>query len=169
MHWLGSANIDLHLLSRSSLDLTNLDAIAPLLAAEQPEVVVNATAYNLVDEAEHHPDLAFMINAAAPGWLARATTAIGARLVHVSTNYVFSGTADRPYREDDLPEPLESMAPASWPVNILCGPMRPGAGGGTSGFFGAPSLDAQAEQFRADHTPAGRACPGAAPRRCPGR
>jgi dTDP-4-dehydrorhamnose reductase len=59
-----------------------------------------------VDEAEHQPELAFAVNATAPAALARACATLGARLIHVSTDYVFDGALGRPYLEDDLPAPL---------------------------------------------------------------
>lgn len=97
---------ELHALDRAALDLEDLDAIEPALAAARPAVVINAAAYNAVDAAERSPDRAFAVNATAPGRLARAAAAQGARFVHVSTDYVFGGDAARPYREEDLPAPL---------------------------------------------------------------
>ena len=72
----------------------------------RPDVVFNATAYNRVDAAETEPAAAFAVNAFAPHFLARAAREAGALLVHYSTDYVFDGTAARPYREDDAPRPL---------------------------------------------------------------
>lgn len=91
---------------RAILDLGDAGAIEPALTAAGPEVVINAAAYNKVDEAERRPDLAFAINAIAPAAIARACAAIGARIIHVSTDYVFNGALGRPYLEDDLPAPL---------------------------------------------------------------
>jgi dTDP-4-dehydrorhamnose reductase len=137
---------EVNVLDRSRLDLTDLAAIAPTISAYQPEVVINAAAYNRVDEAETRPDLAFLINAAVPGWLARAATSIGARLVHVSTDYVFSGATDRPYREDDVPAPLgvygasklagEHLVRAYAPTAVV---VR------TSGVFGTPAPTARSQ------------------------
>jgi dTDP-4-dehydrorhamnose reductase len=93
-------------LDRATLDVQDLDRIEPVLRALSPEIVINATAYNRVDEAESRPELAFAVNATAPAWLARASRSLGARFVHVSTDYVFSGAQRQPYREDDLPGPL---------------------------------------------------------------
>ncbi len=97
---------DVHVLRRADLDLTDGAAIASALATIQPTIVINAAAYNKVDEAEQRPDLAFAVNATAPAMLARACSAIGARFVHVSTDYVFDGSLGRAYVEDDLPAPL---------------------------------------------------------------
>lgn len=83
-----------------ALDLEYTDDIAPLIERVAPDVVVNAGAYTAVDRAESDPGRAFRINAEAPGAMARACAARGARLVHVSTDYVFDGRASAPYRED---------------------------------------------------------------------
>ena len=74
--------------------------------ASRPDVVFNATAYNRVDAAEAEPEAAFAVNAAGPPLPRPAARERGALLVHFSTDYVFDGTASRPYREDDAPRPL---------------------------------------------------------------
>lgn len=89
-----------------ALDLAELDAIAPLVARVAPDIVVNATAHTAVDRAEDEPELAFRINAEAPGRIARACAMRGATLLHYSTDYVFDGSGTRPYREDDPTAPL---------------------------------------------------------------
>lgn len=88
------------------LDLAELEAIAPLLDRVRPDVVVNATAYTAVDRAEGDAEAAFRANAEAPGQLAQACAKLGISLVHYSTDYVFDGSAKRPYREDDPNCPL---------------------------------------------------------------
>lgn len=89
-----------------ALDLSDLDAIAPLIERVRPDAVVNAAAYTAVDRAEDEADLAFRINAQAPERLAAACAQRGAPLVHYSTDYVFDGRGTRPYREDDATAPL---------------------------------------------------------------
>ncbi|MBA2237205.1 MAG: dTDP-4-dehydrorhamnose reductase, partial [Lysobacter sp.] len=89
-----------------ALDLSDIESIAPLLARVEPDVVVNATAYTAVDRAESEPEIAFRINADAPGRLAVACAAGRATLIHLSTDYVFDGSGTRPYREDDPTSPL---------------------------------------------------------------
>ncbi|KQZ60036.1 MULTISPECIES: dTDP-4-dehydrorhamnose reductase [unclassified Lysobacter] len=89
-----------------ALDLAELDAIAPLFQRVAPDIVVNATAHTAVDRAEDEPELAFRINAEAPGRIARACAMRGAPLLHYSTDYVFDGSGTRPYREDDATAPL---------------------------------------------------------------
>jgi len=89
-----------------SLDLADLDAIAPLVARVRPDVVVNAAAYTAVDRAEDEAELAFRINAQAVERLAVACADAGIPLVHYSTDYVFDGRGTRPYRDDDPTAPL---------------------------------------------------------------
>jgi dTDP-4-dehydrorhamnose reductase len=72
----------------------------------KPDVVFNATAWNRVDAAEAEPERAFAVNAHAPRTLACAASDVGARLVHVSTDYVFDGSSPRPYGENDETRPL---------------------------------------------------------------
>lgn len=80
--------------------------LAALVRTVAPEVVVNAAAYTAVDAAESDAKAAFQVNADAPAAIAMACAGIGARLVHYSTDYVFDGSALRPYREDDATAPL---------------------------------------------------------------
>lgn len=92
--------------SCESADLAALDSLPGLIERIAPDIVVNAAAYTAVDRAEDEPDMAFRINADAPGIIARACAARDAQLVHYSTDYVFDGQATRPYREDDPTAPL---------------------------------------------------------------
>lgn len=96
-----SHGIEVVFAARPELDLARPDTIAAVIEAARPDVVVSAAAYTAVDQAEDEPDLAFAVNAAGAGEVARAAAAIGAPVVHLSTDYVFDGGADRPYREDD--------------------------------------------------------------------
>ena len=91
---------------RDEIDVTDGDATSALISQVRPRVVFNATAWNRVDAAEAEPAAAFAVNAIAPCLLARVCHGVGALLVHYSTDYVFDGTASRPYREDDTPGPL---------------------------------------------------------------
>jgi dTDP-4-dehydrorhamnose reductase len=91
---------------RSRLDLSDADGIVSAVRATRPTVIVNAAAYTAVDQAETDPAQAFAVNAVAPGVLAEETKRAGGLLVHYSTDYVFDGTADRPYVETDAPNPL---------------------------------------------------------------
>jgi len=89
-------------------DLLDTAGMAASVAIVAPDVVVNAAAYVDVDRAEDEPDLAFAVNAAACEALARATDRQGAWLVHYSTDYVYDGSGDRPWRETDAPHPLNA-------------------------------------------------------------
>ena len=91
---------------RVEIDVTDGGAVSSLLDRVRPDVVFNVTAYNRVDAAEAEPGAAFAVNSVAPYLLARASHDVDALLVHYSTDYVFDGTAARPYREDDAPHPL---------------------------------------------------------------
>jgi dTDP-4-dehydrorhamnose reductase len=92
--------------SRSELDLTQLEQIRNLLHAVQPDLVVNAAAYTAVDKAESEPELANLINGDAPRIMAEAVQSIGSALIHISTDYVFDGNNSVPYTETDRPNPM---------------------------------------------------------------
>jgi len=91
---------------RGEIDLVDEPAIRALLRAERPGLVVNAAAYTAVDKAEHEPDAAYAINARAPAVLAQEAAALGAWLVHYSTDYVYAGDKAGPYLETDPTGPL---------------------------------------------------------------
>ena len=90
---------------RSNLDITDRGAVLDAVGAARPEWVVNLAAWNAVDLAETEVDSAFRVNAIAVRHLAEASERSGARLCHVSTDYVFDGTSDRPYVEWDPTSP----------------------------------------------------------------
>ncbi|GGR77665.1 NAD(P)-dependent oxidoreductase [Streptomyces humidus] len=88
-------------LGRDALDITDEDAVRSVLALHRPAVVVNCAAWTAVDAAEAEPSRAMAVNGDGPRHLARACSLLGAVLLQVSTDYVFAGTAKRPYQEDD--------------------------------------------------------------------
>jgi dTDP-4-dehydrorhamnose reductase len=92
--------------SRSELDLTDPAQIAARVREVRPAVIVNAAAYTAVDKAESEPDQTFLVNATAPRLLAEEAKALGALLIHYSTDYVFNGAKRGPYVENDAPNPL---------------------------------------------------------------
>jgi dTDP-4-dehydrorhamnose reductase len=96
--------------TRADLDVTDAPAVQQQIAAICPDVIVNCTAYTNVDGAEDAPDVALAVNAWAPRAMARAATDIDATFVHFSTDFVFDGTTDRPYREEDAPNPRGTYA-----------------------------------------------------------
>lgn len=87
-------------------DFTDLDGIVKTVRAVAPDVIVNAAAYTAVDKAESEPDLSRTINALAPELLAEEARRSGAWLIHYSTDYVFDGSGDKPWRETDPVAPL---------------------------------------------------------------
>jgi dTDP-4-dehydrorhamnose reductase len=91
---------------RNHLDITNSEQVASVLTPWDPEIVFNAAAYNQVDVAESEPHASFQVNALAVRHLALACRQLDALFVHFSTDYVFDGTAGRPYTESDATHPL---------------------------------------------------------------
>ncbi|RYY63928.1 MAG: dTDP-4-dehydrorhamnose reductase [Chitinophagaceae bacterium] len=87
--------------SVTDLDITDAEAVWKAIADEEPDFCINAAAYTAVDKAETEPEPAFRVNAEGTRFLAAACAAKGARFLHVSTDYVFAGDGERPYREDD--------------------------------------------------------------------
>ena len=92
-------------LGSAELDITDLNAVRAALAERTPSVVVNCAAYTRVDDAETDHAGAYLVNALGARNLAVATAAVGTALMHVSTDYVFDGSADRAYHEYDEPCP----------------------------------------------------------------
>lgn len=91
------------------IDITDPDSVAAALATVQPHVVVNAAAYTAVDAAEENEALALAVNGQGPAVLAHAVAASpDTRMVHISTDYVFDGTADTPYAEDAPTNPASA-------------------------------------------------------------
>lgn len=94
-----------HAVGRGDLDITDHEAVARVVAATRPDLVINAAAYTDVDRAESDARTALAVNGIAVGILARATSAAGATLVHYSTDFVFAGREPRAWTEDDTAEP----------------------------------------------------------------
>jgi dTDP-4-dehydrorhamnose reductase len=97
---------DLQAVGRPDLDLERPESIEAAIAATAPDAVVNAAAYTAVDQAEDEPERAFRINAAAAGEVAAAARRAGARIIQVSTDYVFDGSAEGAYPESAPTNPL---------------------------------------------------------------
>ena len=97
---------ELHAFTHHDLDITDSAALGARIAAARPEVIINAAAYTAVDRAETETEQAHRVNAVAVGELARQAARTGARLVHFSSDYVFSGSASRPYGEADPTDPI---------------------------------------------------------------
>ena len=97
-------------LDRGQVDVGDAARVEQAVAGLDASLIVNAAAYNMVDVAEREPEAAFRVNALAVRNLALAARQLDATLVHFSTDYVFDGTAGRPYTEQDAPHPLGAYA-----------------------------------------------------------
>jgi dTDP-4-dehydrorhamnose reductase len=93
-------------ISEADLDIRDAAAVSAAVTRAGPDLILNAAAYTAVDRAESQVDTAFAVNRDGAAHLARAAAAVGARMAHVSTDFVFDGRSGRPYRPDDTPEPL---------------------------------------------------------------
>ncbi len=96
-----AAGHDVIAIGRPDLDLADPASVVRALSAATPDVLVSAAAYTAVDKAEGESDLAHAVNGTGPGAVAQAASALGVPLIHISTDYVFDGTLDRPYVESD--------------------------------------------------------------------
>ncbi len=99
------AECELRLRTRQELDVTDAAALEREIAEFRPEVLYNCAAFHNVEVCEREEAQSFAVNATAVKRMANLCAEHGVRLVHLSTNYVFDGTADRAYREDDTPGP----------------------------------------------------------------
>ena len=106
------ADIRLVKASSKELDITDRDSVSSCVAEVKPDVIINCAAYTDVDEAEEDYGRAFQVNALGAGNLAIAAESVGAKVIHISTDYVFDGRGVisdgkiTPYREYDLPNPI---------------------------------------------------------------
>ena len=96
----------LTVIDRQTADLAHPEAIRAAIRTHRPDIILNAAAYTAVDKAQSEPEQARQINATAPGVMAEEAQALGACLVHFSTDYVFAGQGTRPYKETDPTGPL---------------------------------------------------------------
>ena len=87
------------------LDLTDKEAVIRFAQEEKPAIIINCAAYTAVDKAEEEPEKAFLLNRDVPAFLTEAAEKVNGVLIHISTDYVFDGRANRPYREDDPTNP----------------------------------------------------------------
>lgn len=91
-----------------SLDITDVDAVLKLARETKPDVIINCAAHTNVDKCEEQWDLAYKINALGPRNLSIAAREVDAKIIHVSTDYVFEGNGIRPYTEFDAPNPVSA-------------------------------------------------------------
>ena len=111
------AGEDLILKDLPDFDLTQADCEAQIVAVH-PSVILHAGAYTNVDGAEREPDRAMAVNAKGTALVARAAATLKARLIYVSTDYVFDGMQTTPYREEDLPHPINVYGESKWAGEI---------------------------------------------------
>ena len=88
------------------LDITDIQAVRQLMLLERPDMIINPAAYTNVDGCESEQDMAYKVNAIGPRNLAIVAEEIGAKLIHISTDYVFEGNGTVPYREYDKIDPV---------------------------------------------------------------
>jgi dTDP-4-dehydrorhamnose reductase len=100
------AETELIALKHDQLDLSDANAVRDAVRAAQPEILINAAAYTAVDRAEQERELAFQVNAVAPGVMAQEMAGLGGWLIHYSTDYVFNGSGTKPWFETDPTGPL---------------------------------------------------------------
>jgi len=100
------SNLDLTFMHKTTLDISDTEAVKEIFSGQSFDVCINAAAYTNVDGAEINKALAFAINTAAVENLAKVCKRHGCWLIHVSTDYVFDGALDRPYKPTDTPNPL---------------------------------------------------------------
>jgi len=94
-------DVEIVLVGRPDLDLLDASTVYDAISSAKPDVVVSAAAYTAVDKAESEPEAAFAVNAIGAGAVAEAAAKLDVPVIHLSTDYVFDGRLDRPYREDD--------------------------------------------------------------------
>ena len=107
---LGRLGVEVHARARSELDITDDRTVADTFARLRPTVVFNCAAFHNVDVCEGEEDRAFEVNTRAVKRIAERCEAHGATLIHLSTNYVFDGSATEPYGELDRPSPRSVYA-----------------------------------------------------------
>jgi dTDP-4-dehydrorhamnose reductase len=95
-------------LSHRDCDITDRAQVSAAIKTYRPELVINAAAYTAVDDAESGSHLSHAVNATGAGNVARSAEDAGARIIHISTDYVFDGTSREPYLPESLPNPINS-------------------------------------------------------------
>jgi dTDP-4-dehydrorhamnose reductase len=103
-----------YMVSDQEIDITNIDQLHEFTENKSISWIINCAAYTAVDKAEDEQELAFKINAEGPFNIAQIIREKGAKLIHISTDYVFDGTKDGAYEEDDVPHPLGIYAKSKY-------------------------------------------------------
>jgi dTDP-4-dehydrorhamnose reductase len=120
-----AAGDDVIAADRSRLDVTDRDAVLGAITSVRPDAVVNCAAWTAVDACEGDPGRAFTANALSVRWLAEACDRAGSHLVHLSTDYVFDGTLDRPYKEWDATNPASVYGQSKLAGEVEAGALGP--------------------------------------------
>lgn len=107
-HALADRGVKAHLARRAECDITNNEQVVGLFERHRPSLLLNCAAHTGVDLCEDEPDRANLINGQGPANLARQCSLYSAKLVHFSTDFVFNGQSDRPYRPEDAPDPISA-------------------------------------------------------------
>ena len=119
------SNLEIFFMDKSALDITNAEAIKEVFTKQSFDVCINAAAYTDVDGAETNKELAYEINAIAVESLAKVCKKHRCWLIHISTDYVFDGTLDKPYNPEDTPNPLNvygaSKLAGEQVIQAVCG------------------------------------------------
>lgn len=105
-----SAGHDVVRLNHEDIEITDIDSVQSVLSSIKPAIVLNTAAYHIVPEAEKFPEKAFRINGIGALNLAKVCQDLDSKLVHYSTDYVFDGEKQKPYTEEDRPNPLSVYA-----------------------------------------------------------
>lgn len=103
---LNSVGIDYLATDRESLDITNKEQVTRVISDYNPDAVIHCAAYTAVDKAEDEKDLCYSINVLGTKYVAEACKEIDAKMVYISTDYVFDGEGDEPFEMTDKPNPI---------------------------------------------------------------
>lgn len=99
---------------RTDFDITDRQSIARFIKKTRPDLILNTAAFTDVNRAEDNPIECFEVNAFGPAYLGLVANETGTRLIHISTNFIFDGSIDRPYRAGDLPNPLNTYGKSKY-------------------------------------------------------
>ncbi|MBU0681672.1 MAG: dTDP-4-dehydrorhamnose reductase [Proteobacteria bacterium] len=102
----GNLGVDILGVDHAALDISDRQGVLAAVVSHRPNLVINAAAYTAVDRAEEQEAKAYAVNCDGPAWLAAACSQVKIPLMHISTDYVFDGTAQQPYSEEDAVSPL---------------------------------------------------------------
>jgi len=105
---------DFYFFDRTELDIANAEAVNTAFEKYKPSYFINTAAYTAVDKAETEQEQAYLINAEAAANIAKAGKVYGTKFIHISTDYVFNGKSNHPYKEDDITDPVNYYGCTKW-------------------------------------------------------